>query len=167
VTFPGKTVQEKVDPVTGKSSRTIIESKTGEERPRISIKDEDGKTAKLPTGIGHGPLYPSDGCHFAGGGGRRRPGRRCHRQAAPGHHQDQGHHRRSPRVAELFEVRKPKETAVLSEIDGYVSIAKATKKGKQKVTVTPVDVGEKREYLIPRASTSMFTRGTMSGPANP
>ena len=37
-----------------------------------------------------------------------------------------------PRVAELFEVRKPKETAVLSEIDGYVSISKATKKGKQK-----------------------------------
>ena len=35
-----------------------------------------------------------------------------------------------PRVAELFEVRKPKETAVLSEIDGYVSISKATKKGQ-------------------------------------
>jgi DNA-directed RNA polymerase subunit beta' len=55
-----------------------------------------------------------------------------------------------PRVAELFEVRKPKDVAVLSEIDGYVSISKATKKGKQKVTITPVDVGEKREYLIPR-----------------
>jgi DNA-directed RNA polymerase subunit beta' len=56
-----------------------------------------------------------------------------------------------PRVAELFEVRKPKETAVLSEIDGYVAISKAaTKKGKQKVTITPVDVGEKREYLIPK-----------------
>jgi DNA-directed RNA polymerase subunit beta' len=55
-----------------------------------------------------------------------------------------------PRVAELFEVRKPKETAVLSEIDGYVSISKATKKGKQKVTVTPIDVGEKKDYLIPR-----------------
>jgi DNA-directed RNA polymerase subunit beta' len=55
-----------------------------------------------------------------------------------------------PRVAELFEVRKPKETAVLSEIDGYVSISKATKKGKQKVTVTPLDVGDKKEYLISR-----------------
>jgi len=55
-----------------------------------------------------------------------------------------------PRVAELFEVRKPKEIAVLSEIDGYVTIAKGTKKGKQKITITPVDVGEKREYLIPR-----------------
>jgi DNA-directed RNA polymerase subunit beta' len=38
-----------------------------------------------------------------------------------------------PRVAELFEVRKPKETAVLSEIDGYVSISKSTKKGKQRL----------------------------------
>ena len=34
-----------------------------------------------------------------------------------------------PRVAELFEVRKPKEIAVLSEIDGYVTLAKTTKKG--------------------------------------
>jgi DNA-directed RNA polymerase subunit beta' len=55
-----------------------------------------------------------------------------------------------PRVAELFEVRKPKEIAILSEIDGYVSISKGTKKGKQKITVTPVDVGDKKEYLIPR-----------------
>jgi DNA-directed RNA polymerase subunit beta' len=55
-----------------------------------------------------------------------------------------------PRVAELFEVRKPKDIAVLSEIDGYVSIAKGTKKGKQKVTITPMDVGDKKEYLIPR-----------------
>ncbi|MFZ0725768.1 MAG: DNA-directed RNA polymerase subunit beta', partial [Desulfobacterales bacterium] len=45
---PGKTMQEKVDPVTGKSSQTITESKNTEERPRISIKDKDGKTAKLP-----------------------------------------------------------------------------------------------------------------------
>jgi DNA-directed RNA polymerase subunit beta' len=55
-----------------------------------------------------------------------------------------------PRVAELFEVRKPKEIAVLSEIEGYVSIAKSTKKGKQKVTVSPAEVGDKKEYLIPR-----------------
>ena len=55
-----------------------------------------------------------------------------------------------PRVAELFEIRKPKEAAVLSEIDGYVSIAKATKKGKRKITVTPVDVGDKKDYMIAR-----------------
>ena len=53
-----------------------------------------------------------------------------------------------PRVAELFEARKPKEFAVISEIDGVVSFGKDTK-GKRKVVVTP-EVGEPREYLIPK-----------------
>ncbi len=52
-----------------------------------------------------------------------------------------------PRVAELFEVRKPKESTILSEIDGYVTITKGTR-GKQKVIITPVDAGDKREYDI-------------------
>jgi DNA-directed RNA polymerase subunit beta' len=51
-----------------------------------------------------------------------------------------------PRVAELFEARKPKDHAVISEIDGVVSFGKDTK-GKRKVVITP-DVGEPREYLI-------------------
>jgi DNA-directed RNA polymerase subunit beta' len=51
-------------------------------------------------------------------------------------------------VAELFEARKPKEFAVISEIDGRVSFGKDTK-GKRKVVVTP-EVGEPREYLIPK-----------------
>ena len=53
-----------------------------------------------------------------------------------------------PRVAELFEVRKPKENAVITEIDGVVSFGKDTK-GKRKVVVTP-EVGDPREYLIPK-----------------
>ncbi len=53
-----------------------------------------------------------------------------------------------PRVAELFEARKPKEVALISEIDGTVSFGKDVK-GKRKVVVTP-DLGEAREYLIPR-----------------
>src|SRR5581483_2753191 len=53
-----------------------------------------------------------------------------------------------PRVAELFEARKPKEFAIVSEIDGVVAFGKDTK-GKRKIEVTP-EVGEKREYLIPK-----------------
>lgn len=53
-----------------------------------------------------------------------------------------------PRVAELFEARKPKEAAIISEIDGYVTFGKDVK-GKQRVIVTP-EVGEQREYLIPK-----------------
>jgi DNA-directed RNA polymerase subunit beta' len=53
-----------------------------------------------------------------------------------------------PRVAELFEVRKPKETAIISEIDGVVSFGKYTK-GKRKMTITP-EVGDAVNYFVAR-----------------
>jgi DNA-directed RNA polymerase subunit beta' len=146
----GQTMQEKVDPVTGKSSHTIIESKSADERPRISIKDKDGKTAKIPGSSAvaryilpvNAILLVEEGDPVnAGDVVAKLPRATTKTKDITGG---------LPRVAELFEVRKPKEIAVLSQIDGYVSIAKSTKKGKQKVTVTPVDVGEKKEYLIPR-----------------
>ena len=147
---PGKTLQEKVDPVTGKSSRTVIESKSSEDRPRISIKDAEGKTAKLPESSGLARyILPIDAILMVEEGDAVRAGdviAKLPRATTKTKDITGG----LPRVAELFEVRKPKEIAILSEIDGYVSIAKATKKGKQKITVTPVDVGEKKEYLIPR-----------------
>jgi DNA-directed RNA polymerase subunit beta' len=147
---PGKTIQEKVDPVTGKSSRTVIESKTAEERPRISIKGGDGKTAKLPKGSGMARyMLPVDAIVMVEEGDPVKAGdiiAKLPRATTKTKDITGG----LPRVAELFEVRKPKEVAVLGEIDGYVSISKATKKGKQRVTITPVDVGEKKEYLIPR-----------------
>jgi DNA-directed RNA polymerase subunit beta' len=146
----GKTMQEKVDPVTGKSSRTVIESKSGEERPRISIKDKDGKTASLPSSSGVARyLLPINAILLVEEGDDVKAGdviAKLPRATTKTKDITGG----LPRVAELFEVRKPKETAVLSEIDGYVSISKATKKGKQKITVMPVDVGEKKEYLITR-----------------
>jgi len=146
----GKTMQEKVDPVTGKSSRTIIESKNAEERPRISIKDSEGKTSKLLTSSGAARYFlPIDAILLVTEGDGVKAGdiiAKLPRATTKTKDITGG----LPRVAELFEVRKPKEIAVLSQIDGYVSISKAIKKGKQKVTVTPVDVGEKMEYLIPR-----------------
>jgi DNA-directed RNA polymerase subunit beta' len=146
----GKTLQEKVDPVTGKSSRTVIESKTAEERPRISIKDEEGKTAFLPKKTGQARyILPVNAILLVEEGDTIQAGdvlAKLPRATTKTKDITGG----LPRVAELFEVRKPKEISVLSEIDGYVSIAKGTKKGKQKITVSPVDVGEKKEYLIPR-----------------
>ncbi|MEL6344542.1 MAG: DNA-directed RNA polymerase subunit beta', partial [Myxococcota bacterium] len=53
-----------------------------------------------------------------------------------------------PRVAELFEARKPKEVAIITEIEGTVSFGKETK-GKRRVVVTP-ESGEAHEYLIPK-----------------
>jgi DNA-directed RNA polymerase subunit beta' len=147
---PGRTLQEKVDPVTGKSIRTISESKSSEDRPRISIKDSEGKTAKLPKSSGLARyLLPIDAILMVEEGDEVKAGdviAKLPRATTKTKDITGG----LPRVAELFEVRKPKEVAVLAEIDGYVSISKASKKGKQKITVSPVDVGDKREYLIPR-----------------
>ena len=78
-----------------------------------------------------------------------------------------------PRVAELFEARKPKDCAIISEIDGVVSFGKDTK-GKRKVIVTP-EVGEPKEYLIPRGKHISVKEGDlvkageplMDGSANP
>ena len=146
----GRTMQEKVDPVTGKSSRMIIESKSAEDRPRISIKDKEGKTAKLPGSAGFARyILPINAILLVEDGDPVKAGdlvAKLPRATTKTKDITGG----LPRVAELFEVRKPKDVAVLSEIDGYVSISKSSKKGKQKVTITPVDVGEKKEYLIPR-----------------
>jgi DNA-directed RNA polymerase subunit beta' len=145
----GRTLQERVDPVTGKSSLTIVEAKGMDVRPRISIKDKDGKTASIP---GSGParyVLPVNTILMVEENDHVRAGDiigKIPRETTKTKDITGG----LPRVAELFEVRKPKEAAVLSEIDGFVGIAKTTKKGKQKLTVTPVDAGEKKEYLIPR-----------------
>ena len=145
----GKTIQEQVDQVTGKSSRTVIESKLGDVRPRIAIRDAENKTMSLPSGSGMARyslpvgavIMVEDGEDVqAGDILAKLPRATSKTKDITGG---------LPRVAELFEVRKPKEVSTLSEIDGYVTIAKGTK-GKQKVTVEPVDVGQKREYLIAR-----------------
>src|SRR5690606_31194558 len=78
-----------------------------------------------------------------------------------------------PRVAELFEARKPKDHAVIAQIDGVVSFGKDTK-GKRKVVITP-DVGEASEYLIAKGKHLSVREGDrvragealMDGAANP
>ena len=68
-----------------------------------------------------------------------------------------------PRVAELFEARKPKEFAVISEIDGQVSFGKDTK-GKRKVVVTP---GSRRAARIPDRQGQAYRRCTKATCARP
>jgi DNA-directed RNA polymerase subunit beta' len=147
--IPGATMKEKVDPVTGKASYVIVESKDPDVRPRISIKDEAGKTAKLPGGGAARYFLPTGAILMVTEGDTVNAGdvvAKLPRETTKTKDITGG----LPRVAELFECRKPKEASVLTEIDGYVSISKGTKKGKQKITVTPAEVGEKKEYLIPR-----------------
>ncbi|PIF02846.1 MAG: DNA-directed RNA polymerase subunit beta' [Desulfococcus sp.] len=153
----GKTVQEKVDPVTGKSSRTIIEYKGAEVRPTIAIKGADGKVVRLESGAPAKYQLPVEAVVMVEEGDEVKAGdvvARLPRATTKTKDITGG----LPRVAELFEVRKPKEPAVLSRIDGYISIGKGTK-GKQKVVVTPVNGGDKEEYLIPRGKHINFYEG--------
>ena len=142
------TMQEQFDEVTGLSRRVVTESKDTELRPRISIKDESGRTAKIPgtsalarylIPVGATINVSDDQEMFAGDVIAKIPRETTKTKDITGG---------LPRVAELFEARKPKECAIISEIDGIVSFGKDVK-GKRRVIVTP-EVGEPAEYLVPK-----------------
>lgn len=144
----GQTMIEKLDEVTGHSTKVILESKDPDKRPRMSIKDETGKTAKiLDTNSWARYLLPVGANIVVQEGDMVGAGdiiAKIPRETTKTKDITGG----LPRVAELFEARKPKEFAVISEIDGTVTFGKDIK-GKRKVIVEP-DVGEPREYLIPK-----------------
>ena len=144
----GVTMQERVDPVTGKSSHVIVPSRSGQHNPRITVKDETGKTAKLPkTGSPARYSLPVGALISVTEGFVIEPGTvlgKIPRETTKTKDITGG----LPRIAELFEVRKPKEYAVITEIDGQVSLGKDLK-GKKRVIITP-EVGEAKEYLIPK-----------------
>ena len=79
-----------------------------------------------------------------------------------------------PRVVELFEARKPRETAVISEIDGIVRHGGIVK-GLRKIIIVPEEGGEPREYSLPRGVHVNVQEGDrvrageplMDGPSNP
>ncbi|MBM4287569.1 MAG: hypothetical protein FJ135_05390 [Deltaproteobacteria bacterium] len=167
------TMQERVDPVTSKSSKVIIECQNTEKRPRISIKDEAGRTARLPNSmaVARYPL-PVGAILMVGEGDQVNPGdviAKIPRETTKTKDIVGG----LPRVAELFEVRKPKEHAVISQISGIVSHGRQSK-GKRKVIVTP-EVGDPIEYLIPKGKHIAVQEGErvkageplMDGSANP
>src|SRR5262249_38082719 len=116
----GVTMEEKVDERTGLSTKVIVDTKDIDKRPRISIKDAgSGQTTRIGTGEAR-YLLPV-GSHLNVLEGQEvLPGdiiAKIPRETTKTKDITGG----LPRVAELFEARKPKEFAVVSEIDGAVS----------------------------------------------
>jgi DNA-directed RNA polymerase subunit beta' len=166
------TMKEEVDEVTGLSRKVIIDYPGSDFRPRISIKDESGKTAKisgtsvarylLPAGA---HILVEKGAHvYSGDVLAKIPRETTKTKDITGG---------LPRVAELFEARRPKEQAVISEIDGTVEFGGFVK-GMRKVVVKN-EMGDVREYYIPKGKHVSVHEGDwihagealMDGSANP
>ncbi len=169
----GVSMQEQVDEVTGLSRKVIIVSKDQNLRPRVSIKDTQGKTLKIPGSEREARYLLPVGANITISEGQEVVAgdiiAKIPRETTKTKDITGG----LPRVAELFEARKPKECAIISEIDGHVTFGKDTK-GKRKVLVKP-EVGEALEYLIPRGKHIAVHEGDfvrageplMDGAANP
>jgi DNA-directed RNA polymerase subunit beta' len=173
--FEGETMQESKDEVTGLSYRVIIEPKNPELRPRISIKDEKNRTKMIPGSTSPARYILPIGAHivvnegdeiFAGDVISKMPRETTKTKDITGG---------LPRVAELFEARKPKENAIVTEINGVVTFGKMAK-GKREIVVTPEAIhGEARKYTIPRGKHVIVHEGDyvkageplMDGPVNP
>ncbi len=137
----GVTMREQVDEVTGLSRKVITEARGGDYQPRVSIKSlETGETvARYILPVGANILVQEGDEVQAGDVVAKIPRETTKTKDITGG---------LPRVDELFEARKPKDAAVISEIDGTVSFGKDVR-GKRRLIVTP-EVGEPKEYLIPK-----------------
>ena len=169
----GKTMKEQVDEVTGLSSKVVVTYRDADMRPRISIKDEHGRTRKISgTTLQARYMLPVGAIITTGEGSVVKAGdiiSKIPRETTKTKDITGG----LPRVAELFEARKPKECAVISEIDGTVGFGKDTK-GKREVVITP-EAGDPKKYLIPKGKHISVREGDrvkageplMDGSANP
>ena len=136
----GVTMKEEVDEVTGLARKVIIESPDEKRQPQIQIK-ADGKIVKSY-------LIPSKAHLIIDKGDEVFPGdilAKIPRETTKTKDITGG----LPRVVELFEARKPKETAVVTEIDGVVRYG-GISRGQRKILVENEEGGTTAEYLLPR-----------------
>jgi DNA-directed RNA polymerase subunit beta' len=138
----GGTVHEQVDENTGMSALVIIESPDEKKQPRVEVRDDKKKIIRkylLPVGA---HLMVEDGQAVAAGDVLAK----IPRETAKTKDITGG----LPRVVELFEARRPKEPAVITEIDGSIKYGDVQKQYR-KIFVTGDD-GEAREYQLPRGA---------------
>jgi DNA-directed RNA polymerase subunit beta' len=160
----GITMKEELDEVTGLARKVIIESPDEKRQPQIQVKQK-GKVIKSY-------LIPSRAHMMIDSGDEVSPGdilAKIPRETTKTKDITGG----LPRVVELFEARKPKETAVITEIDGKVHYG-GISRGNRKIVVEQED-GTKAEYLLPRGVHVNVQEGEyvragealMDGPRNP
>jgi DNA-directed RNA polymerase subunit beta' len=142
----GQTMVEQVDEATGITNKVVTEYRQGRTkedlRPRLTLLGEDAAdAARYMLAIG-ATLSVEDGATVFGGDVLAR----VSREAAKTRDITGG----LPRVAELFEARKPKENAIIAKVSGRVVFGKDYK-AKRKIGIQPEDGGEVVDYLIPKS----------------
>src|SRR5437764_1175380 len=159
----GLTLHEEVDEVTGLSRWVVSDSPDEKRQPAIVIKGSKGSKRYLMPSRAHLMVQDGDAVH---------PGdilAKIPRETTKTKDITGG----LPRVVELFEARKPRETAIISEIDGVVRFGEV-QKGQRKIYVT-ADNGDEKEYSVPRGIHVNVQEGErlsagdplMDGPLNP
>tara|TARA_B100000378_G_scaffold83679_1_gene65766 strand:- start:671 stop:2668 length:1998 start_codon:yes stop_codon:yes gene_type:complete len=165
----GITVREQTDEITGLSSISVIDpaeraSSAKELRPAVNVVDKKGKEVCLPgTNVPAHYFLPANAIIGLKDGATLKIGDVIARIP------QEGSKTRDitgglPRVADLFEARKPKEPAILAEISGTVSFGKETK-GKRRLVITPkdgvnpIDGSDHYETLIPKWRTMTVFEG--------
>ncbi|WP_138379494.1 DNA-directed RNA polymerase subunit beta' [Luteithermobacter gelatinilyticus] len=149
----GVSISEKIDEATGISSKVVIDwrsqPKGADLRPRITLRNEADEVVELANGS-EARYFMSVGAILSvNDGDQVHAGdvvARIPREAAKTKDITGG----LPRVAELFEARRPKDHAIIAEVDGYVEFGRDYK-NKRRITIRPANEDEAPvEYLIPK-----------------
>ena len=147
----GMSVREEADEATGISNRVVIDwraSPRGADlRPAMGVLDDSGAYRRLANGGEAKYLLPVGAVLSVGDGDEVKPGdvmARLPTESAKTRDITGG----LPRVAELFEARRPKDCAIIAEMSGRVEFGRDYK-NKRRIKITPED-GEAVEFLIPK-----------------
>ncbi len=147
----GVSMREVVDEATGLTYKMVIDWKQqprgSELRPRITLRDDKGEVVALANGLEARYFMSVDAILSVQNGQTVHAGdvlARIPRESSKTRDITGG----LPRVAELFEARKPKDHAIIADIDGRVEFGKDYK-SKRRILVVPEE-GDAVEYLIPK-----------------
>ncbi|WP_025900191.1 DNA-directed RNA polymerase subunit beta' [Sneathiella glossodoripedis] len=149
----GVSIAEQADEATGITRKVVVDWKAqpkgSDLRPRITLRDEAGELLTLASGHEARYFLPVDAILSVEDGAKVQAGdvlARIPREGSKTKDITGG----LPRVAELFEARRPKDHAIIAEVDGYVEFGKDYK-NKRRVTIRPENADiEPVEYLIPK-----------------
>jgi DNA-directed RNA polymerase subunit beta' len=149
----GFSMREVMDEATGISSKVVIDWKQqprgGDLRPRITLRDAAGEVLTLTNGLEARYFLPVDAILSIENGAEVKAGdvlARIPRESSKTRDITGG----LPRVAELFEARKPKDFAIISESEGRVEFGKDYKTKRRIVVVPTEGTGDPVEYMIPK-----------------